>query len=126
MSIGDALTMTILRPNRTNTILYCNRWEATVRFYRDSIRLPVLLEKKWFVEFQLTGSARLSVADAAHASIPSAGGAGITLSWQVENIDAIHRQMLARGIHVTPVTSIWGSRACFVFDPEGNRIELWS
>ena len=116
--------MVFLRTNRTNTILYCNRWEATVRFYRDTIKLPVVLEKEWFVEFQLTGSARLSVADATRASIPSAGGAGITLSWQVDNINAVHRQMLDRGIHVTPITTTWGARACFLFDPEGNRIEL--
>ena len=126
MSTVDALPMKLFRINLTNTILYCDRWESTVRFYRDSIKLPVLLEKEWLVEFQLTGSARLSVADAGRASIPSAGGAGITLSWQVENINAIHRQMLARGIHVTPIKTIWGARACFMFDPEGNRIELWS
>ncbi|MBC2712202.1 MAG: VOC family protein [Desulfosarcina sp.] len=115
-----------LRINRTNTILYCNRWEETVRFYRDVIKLPVLMEKGWFVEFQLTGSVCLSVADAARTSVPSTGGAGITLSWQVENIDAVHDRMLSEGVDVTPIKKTWGTRACFVFDPEGNRVELWS
>ncbi len=115
-----------MRINRANTIIYCDRWEETVRFYRDGIRLTVLLEKGWFVEFQLAGSACLSVADAAHASVPSASGAGITLSWQVENIDAVYDRLVAAGIHVTPIKATWGSRTCFLFDPEGNRIELWS
>ena len=115
-----------LRINRTNTILYCDRWEETVRFYRDVLKLPVRMEKGWFVEFQLNGSACLSVAHAAHASIPSAGGAGITLSWQVDNIDAVYDQMVSDDIDVTPIKVTWGARTCFVFDPEGNRIELWS
>jgi len=86
----------------------------------------VLMEKGRIVEFQLAGSACLSVADAAHASIPSAGGAGITLSWQVENIEAVYDRMVSDGVDVTPIQATWGARACFVFDPEGNRIELWS
>jgi len=118
--------MKILRINRTNTILYCDRWEVTVRFYRDLVKLPVLLEKKWFVEFQLTGSARLSVADADRASIASAGGAGLTLSWQVADIDAVYKRMVACKIPVTPIKTTWGARTCFIYDPEGNRIELWS
>lgn len=126
MSIGDAQSMKILRINRTNTIIYCDRWDKTVRFYRDIFNLPISLKKTWFVEFQLVGDACLSVADAAHASIPSAAGAGITLSWQVQNIDAIYNQLVTVGVRVTPIKAIWGSRTCFVFDPEGNRIELWS
>ncbi len=118
--------MNPLKINRTNAILYCNRWEETVRFYRDVIKLPVLVKKGWFIEFQLAGSACLSVADAAHASISSAGGAGITLSWQVENLEAVHDRMVSDGVDVTPIQANWGARTCFVFDPEGNRIELWS
>lgn len=106
--------------------MYCDRWEKTVRFYRDAIKLPVLMEKTWFVEFQLTGSGCLSVADAAHASIQSARGAGITLSWRVENIDAVYDRLVAGHIAVSPITVTWGARTFFLFDPEGNRIELWS
>jgi catechol 2,3-dioxygenase-like lactoylglutathione lyase family enzyme len=112
--------------NRSNTILYCDRWEETVSFYRDVVKLPVLTGKSWFVEFQLTPGACLSVAAAAHASIASAGGAGVTLSWRVENVDAVRNRLMAGGVEVTPLRTIWGARSCFLFDPEGNRIELWS
>lgn len=111
---------------RTNTILYCNQWDATVKFYRDNIKLPVLLQKTWFVEFQLTDDACLSVADAARTSVGSAGGAGITLSWNVQSIDSTYDRMVYAGVKVTPIKETWGVRTCFVFDPEGNRIELWS
>jgi len=114
-----------MKIHRTNTILYCIRWAATVKFYRDMINLPVLLQKAWFVEFELTDNSCLSVADAARTSVGSAGGAGITLSWQVEDIDSIKDRMRSDGIDVSPITVTWGARNFFVFDPEGNRIEFW-
>jgi catechol 2,3-dioxygenase-like lactoylglutathione lyase family enzyme len=112
--------------HRTNTILYCNRWDDAVKFYRDGVKLRVLLQKAWFVEFELTGDSCLSVADAAPTSVGSAGGDGITLSWQVADIAAEHARMLAGGIEVSPITVTWGARNFFVFDPEGNRIEFWA
>lgn len=39
-------------------------------------------------------------------SVPSAGGAGVTLSWQVDNIDAVHDRMIADGIDVTTIKVI--------------------
>ncbi|MCB2145592.1 MAG: VOC family protein [Deltaproteobacteria bacterium] len=118
--------MKSLTIHRTNTILYCSQWDATVKFYREVIRLPVLLQKAWFVEFKLTDDGCLSVADASRASVNSAGGAGITLSWQVEDIDAVHDRLASGGIAVSPIKGTWGARAFFLFDPEGNRIELWA
>lgn len=115
-----------VRPRRTNTILYCDRWRETVRFYRDLLNLPVLMDNGWFVEFRLTENACLSVADAAHASIASARGAGMTLSLRVEDIDILHDRMASVGIDATPIRKIWGVRGFFVYDPEGHRIELWS
>ncbi len=117
--------MTGLDIQRSATILYCRRWRQTVGFYRDVIGLPVTLEKPWFVEFTLNGSARLAVADARRATVASSGGAGLTLSWQVENVLAVHRRMADAGVSVTAVRNIWGAKAFFVFDPEGNRIEIW-
>ena len=53
----------------TNTIFYCKRWEATVRFYRDRLKLPVHFSADWFVEFELTTVSRLSIADEKRATI---------------------------------------------------------
>ena len=72
----------------TNTILYCKKWDATIRFYRDGLQLPVIFATNWFVEFALTASSRLSIADEKHSTIKSCGNEGITIALQVENIDA--------------------------------------
>jgi predicted enzyme related to lactoylglutathione lyase len=118
--------MKTMEIGRSNTILYCNRWESSVRFYKEVFNLPVTLEKEWFVEFQLTGDGYLSVADAKCTSVKGADGAGVTLSWKVENLEAVHKQLQSSGVDVGPLNRIWGARHFFLMDPEGNRIELWS
>lgn len=118
MSIGSI--------KQTNTILYCRNWEATVGFYRDILNLPVNHEKEWFVEFHLAGTSFLSIADASSASIESANGDGITLAWQVEDVALAHGWLHARGVKTSNITSIWGARSFYFFDPEGHRIEAWA
>ena len=111
---------------RTNTILYCNRFRATVHFYRDVLGLPASMEKSWFVEFRLHADAFLSVADARHATIAAAGGAGLTISLKVACLDTLRDHLLAENVPVPPVRSVWGSQSLYLFDPEGNRIEMWA
>jgi uncharacterized glyoxalase superfamily protein PhnB len=78
------------------------------------------------VEFKLIDNTFLSIANAAFTSIQSSKGSGITLSFQVENVDSAHRRLREIGIEVCPIKPIWGARAFYIFDPEGHRIELWS
>ena len=51
-----------------NTILYCEKWPETVAFYQTGLQLPVTVSKDWFVEFRLTETARLSIADASRTT----------------------------------------------------------
>lgn len=116
----------MIRPARTNTILYCERWTETVAFYRDVVGLPEEFANDWFVEFALGAGSFLSVADAARASIRPSGGAGLTLSWQVADVAAVREELVAAGAAVGELRRRWGSPVLDLFDPEGNRVELWS
>ncbi len=109
----------------TNTILYCKKWEETVAFYRDGLKLPILSSNDWFVEFKLNEMSRLSVANEARTSINSSDGKGITISLQIADIEQMHADLLTVGITPTPVKEVWGARAIYVRDPEGNRLEFW-
>lgn len=111
---------------RTNTILYCEAWAATVAFYRDQLGLPITHANTWFVEFHLGAQCFLSVADQARATIASSQGAGITLSWQVDDLGAEQQRLAAAGIPTSPIKRRWGAQVLYLHDPEGNRIELWA
>lgn len=115
-----------IQAKRTNTIIYCAAYEETVRFYRDLLKLEIAAEKDWFVEFRLGREAFVSVADAGRTRIPAGTGAGITLSWQVEDVRALRYRLVDIGIDASPVEWRWGAWVLFFRDPSGNRIELWS
>jgi catechol-2,3-dioxygenase len=109
-----------------NTILYCNKWQETVDFYRNGLKLPIISSTDWFVEFKLNESARLSVANAERTSIQSGDGRGITISLQVMEVEALRSELIQAGFNPSPVKEIWGSLAIYLHDPEGNRLEFWS
>lgn len=110
----------------TNTILYCKKWKESVDFYRTALALPVTFEAEWFVEFQLSDTGRISIADERRASIKSSGGQGITLTLQVENIEEIRELLSRRRVNIGPIkTHHWGARHFYCFDPEGYRLEFW-
>ncbi len=115
-----------LNITRTNTILYCRAWAATVDFYRRQLGLPVVFENPWFVEFRLREEAFLSIADAERTSIAAVEGQGITLTWQVTDLDAMRAYLQSQGAPVTPVQHRWQARVFYCHDPEGHRLEFWA
>lgn len=110
----------------TNIILYCRQWEKTVRFYKDLLRLPVNFSNDWFVEFNITATSRLSVANDDRTSVKSCEGNGVTLTLEVDDIDQIWEKMKHRGAMPTRIRRHpWDARVFYLHDPEGYRIEIW-
>jgi catechol 2,3-dioxygenase-like lactoylglutathione lyase family enzyme len=112
---------------KTNTILYCERWRETISFYHDKLGLKKTYQCDWLVEFRLTSFSYLSVANQKRTTISSADGRGITLSFEIDNIEKAHRKMAVEGLSPTSIRSqVLGADVFYVFDPEGTRIEFWS
>ena len=113
--------------NRSNTILYVRRWNETVAFYRDRLGLEIAFRNDWIVEFRLTPTAFLSVADQSRTTMASANGKGVTLSFQIDDLQAAHRAFIKDGLTPTAIrTQVMGADVFYLFDPERNRIEFWS
>ena len=114
------------RIKTTNTILYCGKFEETVEFYRDHLKLPVNFSTDWFVEFCLSAASRLSIADEKRASIKSCRGKGVTLALEVKNIDKTWEYIDKAGLNPTGIRKhAWNARVFYLFDPERHRIEIW-
>ncbi len=109
-----------------NTILYCQKWAETVAFYTDVLQLHVEFSNDWFVELRVHPGARISIANQDRASIKSAQGQGITLTFQIDDVSAMHADLTERGANPTPIRVRWGSKVFYVYDPEGNRLEFWA
>lgn len=116
----------LIRFERTNTILYCHLWLETVSFYKVQLQLPVNFENDWFVEFWLTDTACLSIANSARASIQAVQGQGITLTWKVHDPEKVKQLLDDRGVVTTAMRKRWGAHMFYFHDPEGHRIEVWA
>jgi predicted enzyme related to lactoylglutathione lyase len=121
------MTPNLFNFQTVNTILYCQHWQATVDFYQQCLKLPVNFASDWFVEFLLTDTARLSVADERRATIKRSDGTGLTLTFQVENIHAAWQILHERGGAPGAIKAHkWGAQVFYLHDPEGHRLEFWS
>ncbi|MFT5176378.1 MAG: catechol 2,3-dioxygenase-like lactoylglutathione lyase family enzyme [Gammaproteobacteria bacterium] len=110
-----------------NTVLYCQHYAQTLAFYEHVLGLQRTFSKDWFVEFRVAQEAFLSVADQNRATISSAQGKGLTLTFQVDDVRASHDQLHARGATLTAVgPRPWGAQGFLLHDPEGTRIEIWA
>ncbi len=116
----------LIEPKRTNTILYCHRWPETVSFYKDRLKLPVVFANDWFVEFQLTDTSFLSIANAARTTITAVQGQGMTLTLEVADVAAVKTELEKLGIATTPLKRRWNALAFYCLDPEGHRLEFWT
>lgn len=123
----EGVTRPMLKIPSCNTILYCNNWDACVHFYQDILKFELSFAKDdWFRELIVNDGARISVANVKHCTIPSAAGKGVTLSWQVEELEQLREYLLGQGVKVSGITSTsWRAPWFYAWDPEGNRIEFW-
>ena len=97
-----------------------------VRFYRDQLQLPVNFSIDWFIEFYLPPNARLSIADEKRSTIKSSSGNGITLTFQVEEIESVHKHVDNLGLKPTAIRKHqWDAMVFHLIDPESNRLEVW-
>lgn len=109
-----------------NTILYFKNWEKSVEFYKELLELPVTFSTDWFVEFSLNEMSRLSVADERRASVKSSKGKGITISLEVDDIEKAFLATQNKELNPTEIkTHAWNAKMFYLFDPEGNRLEIW-
>lgn len=111
----------------SNTILYCEHWQACVHFYVEILKFPVSFAKDdWFRELKVNDSAHISIANINHCSIPSSHGKGLTLSWCVAELETLHVYLHSQGVKVTDINAhSWRAPWFYAWDPEGNRIEFW-
>lgn len=110
-----------------NMILYCKKWKEMFAFYKTQLGLLITISRGWFVEFKLNEGARLSIADEARTSIDSNDGKGLTITMEVDDIEATHSYLNEVGLNPTPIKDqTWGARVIHIYDPEGNRLEFWS
>jgi uncharacterized glyoxalase superfamily protein PhnB len=60
------------------------------------------------------------------SSFSGDGAAGGVVNLMVDDVDALHAELVAKGVHIDagPVDQTWGSREMYVKDADGNCIRF--
>jgi lactoylglutathione lyase len=109
-------------PKFTHTIVFISDMARSVAFYRDILGLPLRFESPEWTEFETPGSTlALHLADAPAVSSQSMAPAGqCQLGFSIEDIDAFHQEMIAKGVACLqpPEEEDFGKLAEYA-DPDG-------
>ena len=97
---------------------------AVARFYKDILGLDLLMDHGWIATYGVAGATM-----PLQVSFASEGGSGTPvpgLSIEVDDVDAVHRALLAAGYAVEygPADEPWGVRRFFVRDPAGTLVNI--
>lgn len=108
----------------TGIILFCEDYEAAVKFYAEQLGLPIRERGESLSTLDFGGS-YLMLEDKGVASDREKTRAQnpTVLRFHVDDFDASVEELEARGVHVQVQHFRWGTIGV-VIDPEGNRIEL--
>lgn len=115
-------------------VLFVEDLDRALAFYTDKVGLPVRFRAEGYVELAVEGSkfallARSRVpelAGQAHAGRPAPGAHEGAVTFLVEDVDRVHRELTGRGVPFlgTPQNRSWGQRTAYFHDPEGHLIEI--
>lgn len=121
--------------NMKYIILYAEKYEECLHFYKNILKLPIRAEHSPYVEFD-TGStilamnSRESVREITGLSIPAGERQSATfeVGFVVEDVEKTIEQLREQGVAVLvePVTKPWGQTVAYIADPDGNYIEICS
>lgn len=116
-------------------ILYVEKFEECLRFYKDVLQLPIKAEHGTYIEFN-TGSTILAMNT--RQDVKELTGLPLTegelqsshfeLGFVVENVEKTIEQFRQQGITilVEPIVKPWGQTIAYIADPDGNYIEICS
>ncbi|HML46660.1 MAG TPA: VOC family protein [Clostridia bacterium] len=109
------------------TTIHVGNLEKSLAFYRDLLGLSICRKmdhgKTQIVFFGEEGQTQFEVICAEGESVENPGK-GISVGFEVENLDAWIERFRNAGHAVTDPVSPGKVRFCFVTDPDGYRIQL--
>ena len=119
--------------------LFVDNMETMVTFYRDVIGLDIHWDGGGYTSCKIAGGISFSLCERkilqsgiiTPLAYPNGVNGTVELCFGAASYSDVDREfarLTAAGAKPVdkPSTAPWGQRCCFVADPEGNLIEIWS
>ncbi len=102
-------------------IVFVSDMSRAVKFYRDTLGLPLKFESPHWTEFANEGSTL-----ALHPASAESPAGTCQLGFPAEDLDAIHQRLTSQEVKVVmpPRTEQYGIRQAVYADPDGLRFTL--
>ncbi|HSL26310.1 MAG TPA: VOC family protein [Acidimicrobiia bacterium] len=96
---------------------------AARAFWTEAIGLEVLMEYPGYVRVGGGGGFHIGMEQG-----DPGPGTRTEISVYVDDVDAVHRRLLDRGVEVEgpPQDQPWGARHCWLRDPDGRRMSIFT
>ncbi|MBO1580467.1 VOC family protein [Bacillus sp. XF8] len=116
-------------------ILYVEKYDECLRFYKDLLHLPIKGEHGTYIEFDtgvtiLALNSREDVRELTGLPIPKGAleSSHFEIGFVVEDVNETISELRGQGVKVLvePITKPWGQTIAYVSDPDGNYIEICS
>lgn len=111
-------------------ILFATDLDASIRFYRDVVGLPLKISEHGYAEFATEGGTKFALFERARAremfgreAKPGPAGEIVLLT---DDADAEAERLRAAGVRILagPTDRLWGHRTVHVADPDGFVVEF--
>ncbi len=109
--------------------VYVQDWEAAKKFYAETLEWPVayLDDSIGWMEFGVEAATHFAISRWDDANSQPARGLGTTLTFTVDDAEAVTRALRAKGVRCDDPVNIPGVVMYGTFyDPEGNRLQMAS
>ena len=106
-------------------IIWTEELERLVRFYRDTLELPLHSKHPDFVAFRF-GDMRLSLGKHERVQGPTREPYRIMVNLGTQDIHRVYRRLTERGVEFVrrPEQEGWGGWVATFRDPDGNLLQL--
>ncbi|EJQ95886.1 MULTISPECIES: VOC family protein [Bacillus cereus group] len=116
-------------------ILYVEKFEECLRFYKDILQLPIKAEHGTYIEFE-TGATILAMNT--REDVKELTGLPLTegvlqsshfeIGFVVDDVKETIEKLKEQGVKVLvePIVKPWGQTIAYIADPDGNYIEICS
>ncbi len=117
-----------MNPKQLSSCFCTNDVSACRDFYQKYFDAIITFDCGWYLDINIGSNGSTIQFMEPQGDMPIYAGAGVTLNFQVDDVDAEHKRLTKAGLNdVIPLEDHpWGDRGFSVIDPIGNSVYIYS
>ena len=117
-----------MKAKELSTCFCTNEIDACREFYVHFFGAEAIFDCGWYINLRFGKNGPTIQFMQPRGNMPIFGGAGVTLNFKVDDVDAEHMRLIGAGLQTAmPLEDHpWGDRGFSIIDPIGNSVYIYS